>query len=452
MIYPLFLENLVKIKYELIVRNGTCVTPNGIERTDIAILNGRFAAIGDLGGAAAGTVIDANALHVLPGVIDAQVHCREPGFEHKETLESANRGAVLGGVTAMLEMSNTNPPTSTEATLRQKIDLALPVARCDMGFSIGATVENIEDLHRLERLPGVCAIEVFMGSATGGLMLADDPSIERALRNGVRRIAIHCIDEDRVNDRKALLDNGATVEQHPVWRDEETSLRGLRRAIALARSTGRTIHVLGISSAGEATFLRDHKDIATVEVTPHHLVLEAPDCYRRLGTFAQMNPPIRDTSHRAALWQAMSNGLVDAIGTDHAPHASAEKTSPYPQSSSGLSGVQTMLPTLLNSVHDGRLSLHRLVDVTSAGPARVYGIMRKGRIAVGYDGDLTLVDLKAKRKIEKSWIANRAGWSPYDDTTVIGWPRATVVRGNVAMRDDEVVGTPQGRLLEFLTS
>jgi dihydroorotase len=436
-------------RFDLIVRNGICVMPGGTERADIGITQGRVAEIGSLADFDAEAELDAAGLHVIPGVIDAQVHCREPGFEHKETLATANRGAILGGVTSMLEMANTNPPTTTDDTLADKVARALPVAYCDMGFSIGATAENLGDLERLERLPGVCAIEIFMGSATGGLVLPDDTSIGRAMRNGGRRMAVHCIDEERVIERRRLLGEGASVTMHPIWRDEETSLGGLRRAVALARAANRPIHVLGISSAEEAEFILAHKDLVTVEVTPHHLVLEAPDCYERLGTFAQMNPPIRDSRHREALWRAVRAGLIDAVGTDHAPHAKNEKLVPYPSSASGLPGVQTLLPTLLDAVNGGRLSLERLVDLTSAGPARVYGIAGKGRIALGYDGDLTLVDLKARRQIETSWIANVAGWSPYDGTTVSGWPRATVVRGQMVMRDDEIIGQPQGRLLTF---
>jgi dihydroorotase len=237
---------------------------------------------------------------------------------------------------------------------------------------------------------------------------------------------------------------------HPVWRDDLTALHATQRVLAIARDTGRRIHVLHVTTAKEMDLLAEHKGIATVECTPQHLTLAAPACYDELGTLAQMNPPIRGEAHREALWAAVRSGIVDVVGSDHAPHTQEEKRRPYPNSPSGMPGVQTLLPVMLDHVHTGRLSIEQLVDLLCAGPARVYGIANKGRLAAGYDADLTLVDLEAKRTISNDWIESRCGWTPYDGKKVHGWPTATIVRGRVVMRDGEVQGDPSGRLVSFV--
>ncbi len=434
--------------YELIVRGGVAVTPNGTAPADIAVANGRIAAVGRVEGAAAQT-LDAAGLHVLPGVIDSQVHFREPGLEHKEDIATGTTAAVLGGVTAVFEMPNTNPPTTTTERLADKFARAKGRARCDIAFFVGASAENVAELGTLERQRGCAGIKVFMGSSTGDLLVADDETLRRVLHSGTRRVAVHAEDEFRLRQRAALAQDGADPRRHAEWRDAETAIMATRRLLGLARQARRRVHVLHVSTAEEMEILKDHKDIATVEVTPQHLVLAAPECYERLGTLAQMNPPIRDARHRDALWHAVDQGIVDVIGSDHAPHTMQEKTKPYPESPSGMPGVQTLLALLLDRRHAGRLSLERLVDLTSAGPARVYGIACKGRIAVGYDADLTLVDLKARRTITNRWIASRCAWTPFDGMTVTGWPMATVVRGRIVMREDEPVGGPAGEPVRF---
>ena len=220
------------------------------------------------------------------------------------------------------------------------------------------------------------------------------------------------------------------------------------RLLALAERTKASVHVLHVTTAEEMALLAGHRDLATVEVTPQHLTLIAPDCYERLRTFAQMNPPIRDVSHREALWKAVREGIVDVIGSDHAPHTEEEKQRPYPASPSGMPGVQTLLPVMLDHVHRGHLSLERLVDLTSAGPARVYRLAGKGRIAVGYDADLTVVDLKQSRRIDGDWLASRCGWSPFDGMAVTGWPRLAMLRGRVIMREGQLA-SPDGRPVRF---
>ena len=435
--------------YELLLKGGTCLTPSGRVHADVAVVDGKVAAIGDLDAATAREVIDVTGLHVLPGVIDTQVHFREPGNEHKEDLDTGTRAAVLGGVTAIFEMPNTMPPTTDAAALAAKLDRAAGRAWCDHAFFVGATPENAETLGELERQPGCSGVKMFMGSSTGTLLVAGDADVERVLANGRRRMAVHSEDEARLIEREALIGEGATAHMHPEWRDAETARRATERLTAAARALGRRIHVLHTTTAEEMGLLAGYRDVATVEVTPQHLTLVAPDCYDRLGSLAQMNPPIRDARHRDALWQAVADGVVDVVGSDHAPHTLEEKAAPYPASPSGMPGVQTLAPVLLDHVHAGRLTLERFVDLTSAGPARVYGIAGKGRIALGYDADFTVVDLKAERTITNDWIASRCGWSPFDGAKVTGWPVVTVIRGRPVMRDDEVLGDPAGAPVRF---
>ncbi|GAB0152888.1 dihydroorotase [Marinobacterium sp. BA1] len=436
---------------DLLIEGGTVLTPNGAERIDLACVQGRIVALGDLRlDWSAQTRIEASGLHVLPGVIDSQVHFREPGLMHKENLEAGTRGAVLGGVTAVFEMPNTNPLTLWEDDLQAKLEAARGRVWCDHAFYIGGSAANANQLSVLENLPGCAGIKVFMGSSFGDLLADDEAVLRRILSQGRRRLAVHAEDEARLRQRKALVETSGDVRQHPEWRDMESALMATRRILRLAAETGRRLHVLHVSTAEEMTLLAQHKRRVTVEVTPHHLTLCAPDCYERLGSLAQMNPPVRDQRHKDALWRAIQDGLVDVIGSDHAPHTLQEKAKPYPQSPSGMTGVQTLLPVMLDHVHAGRLSLERLVDLTSAGPARIFGLEGKGRIALGFDADLTLVDLSARRTIRNDWIASCSGWTPYDDLDVTGWPIHTIIRGQVVVRDEVLSGQPQGEPLRFL--
>jgi dihydroorotase len=438
-----------ELGFDLVIRGGTCVTPGGRVQTDVGVRGGRIAAFGDLGSARTAQTLDAAGLHVLPGVIDAQVHFREPGLTHKEDIAHGTTAAVLGGVTAVLEMPNTEPPTTTADALEDKLARSRGRARCDIGFFIGATPKNAEELGELELRPGCAGVKVFMGSSTGSLLVHEDEALARVLASGKRRVAIHAEDELRLRERKPLAESGR-VETHPVWRDAETAMRATWRLLALARRFGRRVHVLHVTTGDEIGLLADCKDIATCETSPQHLTLAAPDCYERLGTRAQMNPPIRDAAHRDALWRGVADGIVDVIATDHAPHTLEDKRRPYPDSPSGMPGVQTMVPVMLDHVAAGRLSLERLVDLVCAGPARVWGIAGKGRLVVGGDADLTIVDLAARREIVHADQATRVGWTPFDGMTVTGWPIATVIRGHVAMRDGEILGDAVGRPVAFV--
>ena len=433
--------------YDLILRGGTVVSHRGVGIADIGVREGRIDDVGNFGKASAGEVINATGLHILPGVIDTQVHFREPGMVHKEDLESGTRGAVLGGVTAVFEMPNTRPTTTDPDALADKLARARGRAWCDHAFYLGATAENAAMLGEWERLPGCCGIKVFMGSSTGDLLVAADEDLRRVLASGTRRAAIHSEDEDRLNERKPLAVDD--VASHAVWRDAETALMATTRLMRLAREANRRVHVLHVTTAQEIALLAGHKDLATVEVTPQHLTLTAPDCYEQLGSRAQMNPPIRGREHRDALWRGVADGVVDVVGSDHAPHTLDEKAQAYPASPSGMPGVQTILPILLHHVSQGRLTLMQVHDLLCAGPARIFGIAGKGRIAAGYDADFTLVDLVAKRTIANAEMANKVGWTPFDGREVTGWPVATIIRGHAVMRDGVLAGPPFGQPLRF---
>ncbi|WP_288757270.1 dihydroorotase [uncultured Brevundimonas sp.] len=435
--------------YDLIVRGGEVANHAGRGMADVGVIDGKIAFIGDLSQASAGETFDATGLTVLPGVIDTQVHFREPGLEWKEDLETGSRAAALGGVVAVFEMPNTNPNTTDPATMEDKLARAKDRMWTDHAFYIGGTHENADYLGELERLPGCCGVKVFMGASTGDLLIADDDGVRKVLSNVRRRATFHSEDEYRLVERRGLARTGDWTS-HPEVRDAESAIRSTRRLVGLAKETGARIHVLHVTTRDEMEYLRFHKDVATVEITPQHLTLVGPEAYERLGSYAQMNPPIRSQEHVDALWLwGMQQGVADVLGSDHAPHTKEEKAKPYPASPSGMPGVQTLVPLMLTHVANGRLSLERFIDLTSGGAQRVFGTANKGRMAVSYDADLTLVDLKAKRTITHDQQATRCGWTPFDGVEATGWPMATIVRGRVVMKDGELIGTAHGRPVRF---
>jgi dihydroorotase len=434
--------------FDCVVKGGTVVNHDGIGVRDIGIRTGRIAAIGNLSAASAGEVIEAKGLHVLPGVIDSQVHFREPGLEHKEDLETGSLAAVAGGVTAVFEMPNTKPLTTSAETLADKVRRARNRMYCDFAFYVGGTRENIDDIPELEQLEGSAGIKIFMGSSTGDLLVDDETSLDLVIAKISRRAAFHAEDEARLKERMHLRKPG-DPSSHPVWRDPQAALIATQRLVRLAEKHRKRVHVLHISTAEEMAYLEGHKDWATVEVTPHHLTLGG-DAYQRLGTYVQMNPPVRDEHHRHGIWAGVHTGVADVLGSDHAPHTREEKDHAYPGSHSGMTGVQTLLPTMLDHVNAGRLSLERLVDLTSHGPQRIFGIRGKGRIAVGYDADLSIVDLKRRETITNAWIRSKCGWTPYDGVSVQGWPVGTVVHGRRVMWEGEIAAPATGQPVSFL--
>ncbi|WP_430404514.1 dihydroorotase [Hyphomonas sp.] len=438
----------MKKTFDLILRGGTVVTPGGQTRTDIGVRGERIVAIGDLSGTSAGETYDAIGLHILPGVIDSQVHFREPGLDWKEDLETGARSAALGGVVAVFEMPNTNPSTTSPEMLADKLARAKERMDIDHAFYAGATHHNVGVLAEMEATPGCCGVKVFMGASTGDLLVQDDEGVEAVLRAIKRRAAFHSEDEYRLAERRELAVTG-DWQSHIVVRDVEAAVSSTRRLLRIARACGKRIHVLHISTAEEMELLRDAKDVASVEVLPNHLTLAAPDCYDRLKGFAQQNPPVREQRHQDALWRALNAGIVDVLATDHAPHTIEEKERPYPASPSGMPGVQTLVPVMLTHVNDGKLSLQRFVELTSAGPQRVFGLADKGRIAEGYHADFTVVDLKRKETITAEWSKSKCGWTQFDGFEATGWPVATIVRGGFVMRDGEIVARGGGKPVRF---
>jgi len=432
--------------YDLLLKNGTVHTPGGPIAADVGVRDGRIAGIGLAGDA--GETIDCTGLDILPGVIDSQVHFREPGLEPKEDLESGSRAAVLGGVTAVFEMPNTKPNTDSAEAVADKLARAKGRMWCDHAFYVGATSANAEELAELERLPGTAGVKIFMGASTGDLLVSEDEALARVLASGHRRVAIHAEDEARMQARLGERIEG-DPSSHPVWRDDESALLATRRIIKLARAAKRRIHILHVTTPAELEYIAGHKDIATCEVTPQHLTLAGEEAYPRLGSYAQMNPPIRSGAHRDGLWHWLNQGVPDVLGSDHAPHLKEEKAKPYPASPSGMPGVQTLLPLMLDHVSAGRLSLQRLIELTSAGPQRVFGLTRKGRIAAGYDADFSIVDLKARWTIDESWLASKCGWSPFTGMTLTGRPLGTIIRGRRVMWEGALANEAQGEPLRF---
>ena len=441
----------MKKQLDLIITGGEVFLPNSsIEKIDIGVKDSKIVELGDLSKKDCEKKIVVNNLIVLPGAIDSQVHFREPGLTHKEDIMNGTKGAILGGVTSIFEMPNTNPSTTTEAALNEKISIAQKNAYCNYSFFVGAAKENIENLKKLERLPGCCGVKIFMGSSTGDLLVEDDDSLRKILASGNRRVAVHSEDEYRLRERKHLVeDSKVDVSSHPLWRDSQTAIRSTERLLKIAQETKRKIHVLHISTGDEILILKKFKNFSTCEVTPQHLFFYAPDCYENLGSLAQMNPPIRDKSHNIGLWKGIEEKIVDVIGSDHAPHTLEEKKKEYPNCPSGMTGVQTILPIMLDFVNKGKLGINDLVRLLCYNPAKIYNMKSKGEIKIGNDADFSIVDLNKEFTITNEWIASKSGWTPYNGLKITGLPVFTVVNGKIVMQDSEIISPPIGEPVLF---
>lgn len=441
--------------YQSILNNGTALifdestqTIRSVE-TNIGINNGKIASLNPSPTDTADCSYDVKGLHILPGIIDSQVHFREPGMAHKEDLESGTRCALLGGVTSIFEMPNTIPSTTTRELFEDKLQRAQNRAHCHYAFFIGGSPENIEQLPVLEKLDHCSGIKIFLGSSFGNLLVDEDEVFEKILQSGSRRVIIHSEDEKRMKERKHIAIEAAHPRAHPIWRDEESAMISTQKSIRLAKKHLRPVHILHVSSREEMEFLSQHKDIATVETLPQYLTFSGPECYEKFGTLAQQNPPIRDERHFEYLWKAVNNGTVDIIGSDHAPHTLEEKSKPYPQSPSGTPGVQTLLPVMLNHVHQKRISLEKLVALITENPRRIFGVKNKGRIAVGYDADLTVVDLKKQMEITNSWLASKSKWSIFEGMKVTGWPVSVFLQGDLSMQNEHILRPHSGQPVAF---
>ncbi|MDF1838985.1 MAG: dihydroorotase [Planctomycetota bacterium] len=435
------------MKHDILIHGGQVITESGATKADVHIVDGKVHAVAPGLAAAADTPrYDATGKLVFPGLIDPQVHFREPGLTHKENIESGSRAALAGGITAFMEMPNTNPLTVDPATLNDKLDRAHKTAFTDYAFFVGGTAENAEQLGEYETLPGCAGVKIFMGSSTGNLLVRDDPTLERILRGGSRRVTVHSEDDFRLNDRYKTMAATAKVTEHHHIRDVECAVMATRRMLDLVELTGRPVHILHISTAEELDMVRERDlgDLVTLEATPNHLFLHAPDCYEQHGSHAQMNPPVRERRHQDALRQAAAEGLITCIGSDHAPHTLEEKAKAYPGSPSGIPGTQTILPLLMTAVRDGWLKLEDIVRLSVQGPIQVYGIKDRGPLAPGVQGNVSIVDPEFTDPLPLDWLESQAGWSPYAGRPMAGLPVATILRGRIAYQHGEPIAHQDG--------
>jgi dihydroorotase len=437
--------------FDLIVRGGTVVSSQGKVRADVGVTGHRIEAVGDLLAESAVEVVDADGLHVLPGLIDTQVHFREPGLTHKEDIAHGSLAAVMGGVTTYFEMPNTDPPTTTQAALQDKLERAHATSWANYAFFVGASASNVDQLAELEMLPGTPGVKIFAGSSTGPLLVEDEELLCHVLQNGVRPCPVHSEDEARLRERKKLLSDDPHPREHPFLRDAEAARLSTERLIRLSRETGRPVHILHVSTLDELPLLREAKAVGlnvTCEVTPQHLTFTADD-YEGLGAKLQMNPPVRAEEHRLALWDALGKDLFDVFGSDHAPHTLEEKGQPYPKSPSGMPGVQTMLPVLLDFCAQGRLTVEKVVRMGAERPAALYGVSKKGHIKPGFDADLAIVDLSRQFLVDGDWLKSKCDWSPFEGRTLTGKPIHTVIGGRLVVKDSQPKRPFEGRMVEF---
>jgi dihydroorotase len=432
---------------DLIIKNGNCFIDDNLVSTDIAIKDKKILKIGK-NLTDAKEIIDASGLTVLPGCIDTQTHFREPGSTDTEDLHSGSRAAIAGGITSVFEMPNTNPPTSNMKEFQRKLDLAKNRMYCNYAFYFGATADNAHDLASLEGLEGCCGIKLFAGSSTGNLLVAEENDIEKVFKNASKVVAVHSEDEEILNRNKKLIKEG-DVHTHPIWRSDECAISSTRRIVRIAERYKKKAHILHVTTKQEIDFLSQHKGNITFEITPQHLTIYAPDCYDKLGTYAQMNPPLRDKSHYDRLWYGVKNNLNDTIGSDHAPHLKVNKEKTYPNSPSGMPGVQTLMPVMLNHVNDGKLTLSQLVKLVCENPVKIFGIQNKGFIKEQYDADFTIIDMHKTIEIKNENIESKCGWSPFDGFKFKGTPVSTIIGGKIKMKDGKILGKPEGSALIF---
>ena len=433
---------------DLIIKNGQCYIDGELKNTNVAVKNGKIQRLGQIEDDGKET-INAEGQIVLPGCIDTQTHFREPGSTDTEDLNSGSRAAVAGGITAVFEMPNTNPPTSNIREFQRKLDLAKKRMYCNYAFYFGATADNTDDLAKLKNLMGCCGIKLFAGSSTGNLLVAAEEDIDKVFQKSSKVVAVHSEDEEILKINKKLIKEG-DVHTHPIWRSVECAIASTRRIVRIAEKYNKKAHILHITTKEEIDFLSQHKGNITFEITPQHLTIYAPDCYDKLGTYAQMNPPIRDKSHYDRLWYAVKKNLNDTIGSDHAPHLKINKEKKYPNSPSGMPGVQTLMPVMLNHVNNGKLTLGQLVNLVCENPVKIFGIKNKGFIKEGYDADFTIVDMNKTNEIKNEDIESKCGWTPFDGFKFRGTPVFTIINGKIKMKNRKIIGDPEGNPLEFI--
>ena len=433
---------------DLIIKNGTIYIDGKLQKIDIGIIKDKIAEIGNLTNEKSKDVFDAENLIVLSGCIDTQVHFREPGSTDTEDLHSGSRAAIAGGITGVFEMPNTNPPTSNKKEFQNKLNLAKNRMFCNYAFYFGATPDNHSDLADLKNLEGCCGVKLFAGSSTGTLLVDKEKDIEKVFEHTSKIVSVHSEDEEILNLRKKLREKG-NVLSHLLWRNEECAISSTRKIVKIAKRLNKKAHILHVTTKEEVDFLSQNKGNITFEITPQHLTLTSPECYEKLGTFAQMNPPIRDKSHYDRLWYAIRNNYNDTIGSDHAPHLKENKQKEYPDSPSGMPGVQTLIPVMLNHVNEGRLKLDQLVKLLCENPTDIFGIKNKGFIKKDFDADFTIIDLDKIIEIKNEKIESKCAWSPFDGYKFKGTPVVTIVNGQIKMKNGKILGDPSGKPILF---
>lgn len=428
-----------------LIRGARCVLPDGIARTDITLEDERIVHVGTPAGARADETIEATGLVLMPGVIDDQVHFRDPGFTHKEDLHTGSVACAAGGVTTFLEMPNTDPTTTSVERLHEKLALASTKAVVDYGFYIGATGGNVDELQRAERTPG---IKIFIGSSTGPLLVDEQEALEQIFAETSLPICAHCEDEATVRANAERLEGGRSIHDHSRIRDHRAAVVATERAIDLALRHEHRFHVLHVSTGDEVPLLPKGRPYVTAEACTHHLLFDTSD-YDRLGTRVQMNPSLKHAADREKLWQALRDGTIQVVATDHAPHTLEEKAQPYPKSPSGLPAVENVLPLMLDAAHRGLCTLEQLVHWMCEAPTRVWDIVDKGRIEEGALADLVLVDLDKRRTIRDEEQLTKSGWSPWHGTELTGWPVRTIVGGSTVFAEGKVDSEHRGREARF---
>lgn len=428
-----------------LIKNANCVLPTGSTVASVQIEDDRIVAIDPPVGARSDEVIDATGLYLLPGVIDDQVHFREPGATHKEDLHTGSLACAKGGVTTYLEMPNTSPPATTQERLDQKLALAATKSVVNYGFYIGATPQNIADLSRAIRTPG---IKIFMGSSTGDLLVDEQAALERIFAETTLPICAHCEDEATVRANAAAIGGGSTYSDHSRIRDHKAAIVATRRAVDLAVRHNHRFHVLHVSTADEAEFLSHSHRLITAEVCPHHLWFNESD-YARLGSLVQMNPSVKTARDNEALWKALLDGRIQIIATDHAPHTLEEKNALYPKSPSGVPAVENSLALMLDAVNKGRCTIEQVVAWMCDGPARIWDVVGKGRIQEGYDADLVLVDMNRTATIRNQEQIAKCRWSPWNGVSLSGWPVRTWVMGRTVFADAKLDPAARGREAKY---
>ena len=434
-------------KQKLLIKNGTLVDSQRLYQSDILIENGRIKKIAPTIDEQSTNIIDAKNLHVMPGAIDPQVHFREPGLTHKEDIQSGSRAAVAGGITTFFEMPNTTPPTISSELLNQKYEIAKNTSVANYSFFLGATPNNIDEIKNLK---GNCGIKIFMGSSTGNLLVDNDEALDRIFKHANKIIAVHAEDESILQET-AKKTVGTKFSDHPKMRPVEAAVQATQKAIDLAVKYHKRLHVLHLSTAEEVKIIRTYKstNLITAETTPQHLLLAAPDIYNEIGSFAQMNPPIREQYHQDELWRGLMDGTINCIATDHAPHTLDEKNNPYGMAPSGMPGVETSLPLMLNQIQSGKINIHHVVKWMCETPAKIYKIKNKGFLKEGYDADITIVDLKKEKTISGRKMQSKCGWSAFDGQTITGWPNTTIVNGNIVYANEMIDSSFTGKQVSF---